>query len=57
MLCAGAVRTGPTSLPTILRASDAAVSRRGSQVATLRPARRMVALSHSRFTSSSLWLM
>ena len=31
--------------------------RRGSQVATFLPPRRMVAVSHSRFTSSSLWLM
>ena len=49
--------TSPISAPTIMRASDAAVSWRGSQVAIFLPPRRMVAVSHSRFTSSSLWLM
>ena len=49
--------TSPISAPTIMRASDAAVSWRGSQVATFLPPRRIVAVSQSRFTSSSLWLM
>ena len=41
----------------LARASDAAVSWRGLQVATFLPPRRMVALSQRRLTSSSLWLM
>ena len=50
-------RTAPTSPPTIMLASDCAVSARGSQVAITLPPRRMVAVSQSRFTSSSLWEM
>jgi hypothetical protein len=49
--------TSLTSPPTIMRASEAAVSRRGLQVSTFLPPRRIVAVSQSRFTSSSLWLM
>ena len=39
--------TSPISAPTIMRASEAAVSWRGSQVATFLPPRRMVAVSQS----------
>ena len=46
--------TSPISAPTIIRANEAAVSRRGSQVATFLPPRRIVAVSQSRFTSSNL---
>ncbi len=49
--------TSPMSAPTIMRASEAAVSSCGLQVATFLPPRKIVAVSHSRFTSSNLWLM
>ena len=44
--------TACTSEPTIIRASEAAVSLRGSQWATTLPWRMTVAASHMRFTSS-----
>src|SRR5258708_1369590 len=45
------------SAPTIMRASEAAVSSWGLQVEIFLPPRRMVAGSQSRFTSPSLWLL
>ena len=44
----GSRTTACTSLPTIMRASDAAVSLRGSQCATTLPWRITVAASHMR---------
>ncbi len=51
-LSAARVWTEATSPPTIMRARLAAVSLRGSQVATPLPWRRIVAVWQSRFTSS-----
>ena len=45
------------SLPTIMRASEAGVSRRGSHAPVTLPWRRTVARSQMRCTSSSRWLM